>query len=358
MDSIELRKKGTDPTGADPNEECTVWVADTTFHWCRVTYGVGRNKIDEGSKKFDTAEEAVKAAEALIAELKATRFAVVDKAAPAAPDAPSPGRPGAVKPAWFAALPKPLLAQDAKLLKVAKAKNLVRRYDEIQALMRPGMDLALKKAKPADLKGVVSRLGGEPDLPSASAWPTANGAPLTFVAQIVITPELKEMDYEGLLPSEGVLSFFAQLDPTADEYGEQGTVLYFPSAKGLVRVAAPAPDRVLKSAGLFTPKARLDVAPSDVPAVEGLGLTRDEQRVYRDDLFLGPIPEGRHHMLLGWGDAATHHDIKGKRFLAQFDSDHRLDFEMGDNDTLRFYIDGDVVDASTVKTAESTLSEA
>lgn len=357
MKTVELWKKGTDPKGADPNEECTVWVDATTLHWCRVTYGVGRNQTDQGERKFDTEEEAVKAAEAMIAELKAGRFDVVEDEAPPAPEPPSQAKKGAVKPSWFKALSKPLLAQHAKLLKTAKAKGLAHRFDEIEALMRPGMDLSLKKAKPADLKGIVSRIGGEPDLPSGTTWPAWNGAPLTFVAQIVITPDVKELDLEGLLPKEGVLSFFAQLDPGRAEYGEQCAVFYFPTTKGLVRAAPPSPDRVLKSAGLFTPKARLTVAPSEAPLVEALGLTRDEQGAYHDDLFLGPIPEGRHHMLLGWANATTHHDLKGRRFLAQFDSDHRLDFQMGDYDTLRFYIDGDVIDASTLKTATCTLSE-
>jgi hypothetical protein len=85
---------------------------------------------------------------------------------------------------------------------------------------------------------------------------------------------------------------------------------------------------------------------------------KDESSAYHNDLFLGPIPEGRHHMLLGWRTAATHHGIQGKRFLAQFDSDHHIDFEMGDYNTLRFYIEGDAVDATTLASAVCTLSEA
>ena len=50
-------------------------------------------------------------------------------------------------------------------------------------------------------------------------------------------------------------------------------------------------------------------------------------------------------MLLGWPTAATHHGIRGKRFLAQFDSDEAIGFEMGDFETLRFYIDADSVNA-------------
>lgn len=143
-----------------------------------------------------------------------------------------------------------LAAQLKKLQKTAKAKGLAHRFAEIEALTRPGMDLSLKKAKPADLKsGAVSRIGGQPDLAPNHAWPTHGGAPLTFVAQIVITPTIKEHDLEDLLPKEGILSFFAQLDPNAFDYGDYGVVLFTPAATGLVRVARPVPDCVLKSAG-------------------------------------------------------------------------------------------------------------
>ena len=97
--------------------------------------------------------------------------------------------------------------------------------------------------------------------------------------------------------------------------------------------------------------------PSECPPVEKLALSGDERDVYHDDLFLGPIPEGRHHMLLGWPNAATHHEIKGKRFLAQFDSDHNIAFEIGVHDTLRFFVDGDVVDDAALKKAVCTLSQ-
>jgi Domain of unknown function (DUF1963) len=362
MDEITLSKKQHDPAG-DLMEAVTVFVVGTTLHWLR-QYSRRESdawyvkKRDQGSKNLETAEEAEAAARAMIAELEGQGFVAPQPVQAPPPEAPSAAKKGAKKPAWFGALPKPQAVQHGKLQKTATAKGLAHRFPEIEALMRPGIDLALKKAKPADLKGVVSRLGGEPDLPTKQPWPEANGVPLTFVGQIVITPEIKELDLEGILPKEGVLSFFAQLDSDAPEYGETGAILLFPSASGLVRTAPPAPQRVHAQAGVFTPKGRLAVAVSEHPDVEALGLNRNEQRAYHDNLFLGPIPEGRHHMLIGWADATTHHDYKKKRFVAQFDSDHRIDFEMGDYETLRFYVDGDKIDAKTVKTAVCTLSEA
>jgi hypothetical protein len=355
MDSIELYRKGR---GSEPNVECTVWTEGATLCWCRVAYGDGHNDVDEGEKKLESEEAAEAAAEAMLADLRKEGFAPREKEPPPSEEAPSQARKGVKKPAWLGALPKVMAAQHGKLMKTAASKGLTHRFLEIEALMRPGIDLALKKAKPADLEsGVISRIGGEPDLPAKEAWPTSNGVVLTFVAQIVITPDIKELDLEAILPEGGVLSFFAQLDPNAPEHGEAGAILFFPSAKGLVRTAAPAANRVHPTAGVLTPKGRVTVAPSECPSVEGLGLNRDEQRAYHDDLFIGPIPEGRHHMLAGWGNATTRHDLKKKRFVAQFDSDHRIAFEMGDYDTLRFYVDGERIDSKTVKTGACTLSE-
>lgn len=64
------------------------------------------------------------------------------------------------------------------------------------------------------------------------------------------------------------------------------------------------------------------------------------------------------HTLLGWPTASTMHCMKGRRFVGQLDSDHHLEFEMGDYETLRFYVDGDAVDARAVATAVCTVSEA
>src|SRR5262249_20754140 len=147
-----------------------------------------------------------------------------------------------------------------------------------------------------------------------------------------------------------LLSFFAQLEPDRADYGDRAFVAFFPASTKLARTAPPAGAASTKDKiGLLTPKLRLTVPPSEGPLIEALQLNSDESSAYHDEVFLGPIPEGRHHMLLGWPTAATHHGIQGKRFLAQFDSDHRIDFQMGDYNTLRYYIDGDAVDTATLK---------
>ncbi|HVY47006.1 MAG TPA: DUF1963 domain-containing protein, partial [Minicystis sp.] len=266
------------------------------------------------------------------------------------------------KPDWMANAPAALGKQLASWKTAAKKAGLAHRFDEIAVLARPAIDLALKKAKPADLKKVVSRLGGDPDLPAGFAWPVVDGVALTFVAQIVIA-DMKVHDLDARLPAAGLLAVFAQLDATAAAYGEVCRVVLFPFDATLVRTASPpGVKRPIRSAGTFAPKLRLTLPPSEGPAIDGLGLNADERAAYHDDLFLGAIPEGRLHRLLGWPSAATHHGIAGHAFLLQIDSEDRIDFEMGDAEQLRIFVDGPAgarpLDANALAGAVCTLSEA
>ena len=65
-----------------------------------------------------------------------------------------------------------------------------------------------------------SRIGGRPDVPSDFVWPTYEGSsydvelkcrPLSFLAQINLR-DVAEWDEEHLLPTEGILSFFYELE--------------------------------------------------------------------------------------------------------------------------------------------------
>ncbi len=52
-----------------------------------------------------------------------------------------------------------------------------------------------------------SHIGGLPDLPPDIAWPTRNGRPCEFIAQINLK-DVAPFDEENLLPKEGILLFF------------------------------------------------------------------------------------------------------------------------------------------------------
>ena len=352
MASTLLYRKGTNPE-TDPNQDVTLLVDGSTLNVILVKRRVGPDDCLETKTPFPSAEEAERALQQEIAKWTAYGFAPL--AARVKP-APSKAKKPAHVPAWLATLPEPFAKQLKKLQSTAKKVGLAQRFEEISALSSPGIDLALKKAKPADLKNVVSRVGGDPDLPEGFSWPSVDDAPIRFVGQLVIA-DFKALDLEGWLPKDGVLSFFAQLDSERPDYGDRCVVALFAAGLELKPVAAPTGAGKIEKVGLLTAKPRLTVPPSEGPLIDALELNDDEQAGYHDEIFLGPIPEGRHHMLLGYPNASTHHGIKGKRFLAQFDSDHHIDFEMGDYNTLRFFIDGEKVDANTLKTAVCTLSE-
>ena len=53
----------------------------------------------------------------------------------------------------------------------------------------------------------VARLGGRPRLPAGEMWPEASGAPLSFVAEIDLTPASAALGESGL-PTSGLLEFF------------------------------------------------------------------------------------------------------------------------------------------------------
>jgi hypothetical protein len=305
--------------------------------------------IAEGFVEFDP--EAEKKAAAAAAPPKARE--------PEKPKDTRPSKARAVtRPKWQARLPAPAEKELAKIRKSIAKAGLAHRSAEIEALARPAITFSAKKAKPADMKGVVSRIGGDPDLPPGTKWPTVKGVPLAFVAQIVLA-DVKEHDLERVLPSSGVLSLFAQLDAMKDEYGERAFCMHFATSPKLVRTPAPEGAVRIATPALLTSKLRITLPPDEEPAVDGLRLTDDEESAYHDDVFLESIPEGAKHMLAGWANAATQHGMKkGRRFFAQIDSDDRIGFEMGDYETLRFYVAGDKLDTAALAKVVCTMSEA
>ncbi len=237
-------------------------------------------------------------------------------------------------PAWFAKLPAPAAAQRKKLAALAKKAGLEHRWPEIEALARLGIQLMVKATKSAP-KGVLSRFGGSPDLPASVAWPEHGRKPLAFVAQILLS-DVAALDVEGVLPKKGLLSFFAQLDPNRDSYGEIGQVIH--STERTTRVDPPggAP-KSFESIGLITPKPLLTLPYYHDEGFRKLKLTSDEASTYHDEVFLAAYPDNPLHLLLGYPSYGTAYGMEGRPFLAQLDTDHRIGFAEGDDETSRWY---------------------
>ena len=108
-------------------------------------------------------------------------------------------------------------------------------------LARPSV---IAEGKAADQLGhAVSKIGGNPDLPTGFVWPIYGDQPLSFMAQINLA-DVGELDAEQLLPRAGMLSFFYELD--SQEWGYDASsegcarVYYFPDPAALI--STPLPD--------------------------------------------------------------------------------------------------------------------
>ena len=73
----------------------------------------------------------------------------------------------------------------------------------------PAIYLLAEEADDDTLPIGSSKIGGAPDL--ARPWPMQDGKPLYFLAQFNLQ-ELTAYDEDGLLPGEGLLSFFLGIE--------------------------------------------------------------------------------------------------------------------------------------------------
>jgi uncharacterized protein YwqG len=86
-----------------------------------------------------------------------------------------------------------------------EAAGLGRFADSLVEMARPGVRLVPDSGMQVHDRS--SRLGGSPDLPSSIAWPRKDNAPLSFIAQVNLA-DVAPYEAEGLLPRDGLLSFF------------------------------------------------------------------------------------------------------------------------------------------------------
>lgn len=176
--------------------------------------------------------------------------------------------------------------------------------DSLVQMARPSVrlvaDAALSTAEPAG-----SRLGGAPDLPASISWPRNESVPLSFIAQVNLA-DVAAYESEGVLPSDGVLSFFYDaatqgawgFDPA--DHGS-AAVIYTPTRVVTDHRAPPADlaeDGVFQAVGL-RPVAELTFAPWESFDVESLGMSRDEVFAYAD---LFGSEDATIHRLLGHPD--------------------------------------------------------
>ncbi|MEU5882707.1 YwqG family protein [Spirillospora sp. NPDC047279] len=133
---------------------------------------------------------------------------------------------------------------------------------EALTLLRPSIALT-----PAQSSGAGrTRFGGLPPIPAGTEWPTFDGRPLTFLAQLDCAALHPLLGGDWPLPREGLLLFFFD-DTFADFEGSDARVLHVPS--GTPERPAP-PDATVMPAVPVAASYSLDLPDSTDPAVDAL----------------------------------------------------------------------------------------
>jgi uncharacterized protein YwqG len=211
----------------------------------------------------------------------------------------------------------PAAADDDVRERLANA-GLGRHAEGLEGLARSSVRLRTELDDAAAAGPGSSRLGGHPDLPEGFVWPAYEGEPQSFVAQINLA-EISAFDRDGMLPAEGLLSFFYDSEQRVWGFDPKETgawaVHYFPDIEAL----APAPtsagiDPIFGALGLREPtpaepfvgvglraSTERTWPPWESSAIGALGLTRDESFEYAG-IFDDEEEDLPVHRLLGHPD--------------------------------------------------------
>ena len=201
---------------------------------------------------------------------------------------------------------------DKAMVQVAFTSAGLRRLEkDIDLIAQDSIRIYATPTEDSTLPVGVSKIGGVPDLPAATAWPEWNGIPQSFIAQIRLD-DVHAIDTQGLLPSDGMLWFF--YDAKQETYGENPSdsggwrVFYAEHIPPLQRIPAPATlpstSRFGACSLTYSVEITLDQQPQlDIPNFDW---TAEEQQKYEQLLASFPSAEARttppHHRLLGYPD--------------------------------------------------------
>lgn len=102
-----------------------------------------------------------------------------------------------------------------ELEKLFEAFDLESKFHLFKPLVRSKIDIELTPLSDEKITIGQSKIGGKPDLTSTTAWPTTNSAKsLSFIGQLNCN-EINKHETEGLLPKDGLISFFYCSDQEA-----------------------------------------------------------------------------------------------------------------------------------------------
>lgn len=176
--------------------------------------------------------------------------------------------------------------------------------EKMKGFMKNSVDIDFKFGESVPCGG--SKFGGRPDVPEGFEWTVFDDMPLSFIAQFDLS-EVSAYDKDGLLPKEGVLSFFYEIDSMGMDWGFDpktegcARVFYFPPEAKLS--PAPFPEELEEEYRLPEAKAVMSSKmfyPDPCDDTEEYGLTEEEEDEYFDayDEISDELP-GRISKLLG-----------------------------------------------------------
>jgi uncharacterized protein YwqG len=163
-------------------------------------------------------------------------------------------------------------------------RHLSRVADEIESAAKASVCLAADKPS----EDAITRLGGQPNLPSTFEWPSWREEPLAFVAQVDLAalPQIPGLT----LPRNGALFFFFEGGENAwgfrpDDRGSS-CVLFTPDPLNrfpLRSLPESLPRHLrFKGVGLSVAPIQLTIPGDGDTVVKQLSLTRDERNAYLD----------------------------------------------------------------------------
>jgi len=315
-------------------------------------------------------------------------------------DEPEPHCPTHVSEEGRAGVRRPIrLPRKRGFEELIKAAGLSNAADRLRPWYNPGLLLHPKGSKPGfwrqpGARGSLalggSRLGGWPDRPSGTHWPTWQGRPMAFLAQIDLA-EAQRIQPGLALPQAGLLLFFMGCRDETFEADDWGTcwmtdeqlgsdpgdrggwqVLYVPAGEGLERTTAPGTPKpqVYRPAPLRLVAGGSPLPHEDTAAYSMMDLSADEQTRYDEllDHVLADTPHDAGGQLGGYPQliqatlpevacvqatrgndpfaACDPEDEPGRalykaasawRLILQLGSAPEADFLWGDGGTLSFY---------------------
>jgi uncharacterized protein YwqG len=225
--------------------------------------------------------------------------------------------------------------------------------DALVGAMRIGHVLETGDEVESDELAVGSRFRGRPAMASEAKWPEWQGKPMQFICQVNLA-DLPPGGPAGILPPEGLLSFFCMPD-WSYEGPDGGRIIYSKALSGLS--LRPTPDGVEEY-----PAKRINVVPNvmclppwESDRFDALDLGDEACENYSDfwhEFNAEQKPEQPVHMLLGYPDqiqgdleydANQAAGTEGARWrlCLQVDTDEAINTQWGDEGRIYYMLPED-----------------